>query len=301
MKRLFALLLTLSLLALPAFGEEETKRVYRRGETEPFGAEEALLQLRVCPLLGADSMLLTLGDHSMLIDMGIDSDVPAVARMVNLDARLTQLEYAFSTHPHSDHIGGLPGLLSYVSIGTFFTAFPLDYQDNTGPDVRQIRAVRALQAAGVPIESVQAGDEIPFGDAKITVLRQEKYTTNNQSAMLLVEYGACRLLLTADVENQGQAALLRNWDVRADIMKFPHHGVTAMDQGFLSAVNPELAFFTHGSENTKDAQWQLRRIGVPCLFATWGTITLASNGEKWIVSQDVSPKMVAYAARYRLE
>ena len=106
---------------------------------------------------------------------------------------------------------------------------------------------------------------------------------------------------SADVENQGQAALLRNWDVRADIMKFPHHGVTAMDQGFLSAVNPELAFFTHGSENTKDAQWQLRRIGVPCLFATWGTITLASNGEKWIVSQDVSPKMVAYAARYRLE
>ena len=152
MKRLFALLLTLSLLALPAFGEEETKRVYRRGETEPFGAEEALLQLRVCPLLGADSMLLTLGDHSMLIDMGIDSDVPAVARMVNLDARLTQLEYAFSTHPHSDHIGGLPGLLSYVSIGTFFTAFPLDYQDNTGPDVRQIRAVRALQAAGIIVK-----------------------------------------------------------------------------------------------------------------------------------------------------
>ena len=45
MKRLFALLLTLSLLALPAFGEEKTKRVYRAGETEPFGTEETLLRL----------------------------------------------------------------------------------------------------------------------------------------------------------------------------------------------------------------------------------------------------------------
>ena len=100
MKRLFALLLTLSLLALPAFGGEETKRVYRRGETEPFGAEEALLQLRVCPLLGADSMLLTLGDHSMLIDMGIDSDVPAVA----LDAGLTDREVALITEADEGYV-----------------------------------------------------------------------------------------------------------------------------------------------------------------------------------------------------
>lgn len=301
MKRICALLLALLLLALPALAQERPRRVYRAGETAPFGEEETLLQLRVCPLLGADSMLLTLDGHSMLIDMGIDSSVPAVARMVNIEAGLSRVEYAFSTHPHSDHIGGLPGLLPYVGIGTFFTAFPTDYQDATGPDVRQIRAMRALQAAEVPVESVQAGDEIPFGDAKITVLRQEKYSTNNQSAMLLVEYGQCRLLLTADVENQGQAALLRDWDVHADIMKFPHHGVTPMDQAFLSAVNPELAFFTHGSGNTADAQRQLLRMNIPHLFATWGTIILSCNGEKWIVSQDILPEMKNYAAGYKLD
>lgn len=299
MKRMIALLAMACLFVGHAWGEE--KRVYRAGETEPFAAEETLLQLRVCPLLGADSMLLTLGEHSMLIDMGNEGDAAAVARMVNQEAGLKRVEYAFSTHPHSDHISGLPGLLSSVGIDTFLTVFPLDYRDTTGPDVRQIRAVRALNEANVPIETLDDGDVIPFGDAKITVLRQHQFTTNNRSAMLLVEYGDCRLLLTADVENQGQAVLLKTYDVHADIMKFAHHGVTKMDQAFLEAVHPELAFFTHGSGNTKDAQRQLKSMSIPHLFATWGTITLSCNGEKWIVEQDVLPEMKDYAARYRLD
>ena len=67
-KRLLAFLLTLFLL--PAGALAQTQRVFMAGETAPFGADERLLTLYVCPIMGADSMLLTFEAHSMLVDMG---------------------------------------------------------------------------------------------------------------------------------------------------------------------------------------------------------------------------------------
>ena len=67
-KRLLAFLLTLLLLPAGALAQEQ--RVFMAGETAPFGADERLLTLYVCPIMGADSMLLTFEAHSMLVDMG---------------------------------------------------------------------------------------------------------------------------------------------------------------------------------------------------------------------------------------
>ena len=100
MKRLICLLLV---LMLPVFAlAEGTQKVFYEDETEPFPEGTGLLTLRVCPLLGADCMLLTLGEHSMLVDTGRKMQAGTVLDVLN-EAGLTSVEYVFSTHPHRDH------------------------------------------------------------------------------------------------------------------------------------------------------------------------------------------------------
>lgn len=296
-RKLFCVLL--ALLMLPALSLGEGKRVYLAGETAPFGADEKLLTLRVCPLVGADSMLLTLdGEHSMLIDMARKVQADDVLSMLS-GAGLDRVDFAFNTHPHEDHLGGLPPLLKKIGMGAFMTAFPLDY---TAACTRQLSAVRALREADVPIHTVQDGDLLEFGGARIEVLQQTRFfTPNDASAMLHITYGECSILLTADVEGPGQDLLLERGVPRADVMKMPHHGLNAVRDEFLAAVAPELTFIPHGSLNSQQVQRQLRDAGVPVLFASWGPITLSTNGERWIVLQEIFEDMQRHAATYRLE
>ena len=292
-KRLLVFLLTL--LFLPAIALAQTQRVFMTGETEPFGADARLLTLYVCPIMGADSMLLTFEAHSMLVDMGKENQAEDVLAMLSR-AGLDSVEYAFNTHPHNDHVGGMPALVGQIGIGTFMTSFPHDY---LGSAIAQRPAIRALEEAGIPIRDVDDGDTIDFGDVEITIWRQSGYVTDNAlSAMLRVRYGECTLLLTADVEGKGLANIAAMHDVKADIAKFPHHGLTKMDAGFFAALAPEYVFIPHGSINTEEAQAQLKAAGVPFQFATWGPITITSNGEKWIVDQQIFEDKQAYAERF---
>ncbi|MBE5777044.1 MAG: MBL fold metallo-hydrolase [Clostridiales bacterium] len=283
---LAALFAVLVLVSSCAFAEDENSRkVFMAGECEPFAEGEELLTLYVCPLTGADAMLLTYGEHTMLVDTGKKTDFALLEQML-ADAGLDHVDMIFNTHPHSDHIGGvIPLVESGFPIGKFMTLYP---HDHTGNAIVQRSSIETLAEYGIPIEDMQDGDVIPFGDVKITVMRQEKKVSDNDlSAMLMVEYGSTRLLLTADVEYIGQWYLVRMHDLKADIMKYPHHAVSRMNPEFLEAVQPEFVFIPHGSRDTKNAQKQLNMAGVPFKYATWGPITIESNGEKWIVTQDV--------------
>ena len=304
MKKIICLFLALLLLAPALALGESAQRVFYEDETEPFSPDAELLTLRVCPLLGADCMLLTLGEHSMLIDAGKSGQVDDVRRML-ADAGLTGVESLLNTHPHVDHAGGVRPLLEQgYPIGVFYTFFPHDYYEDSS-SVIQKQVVKAVEAAGVPIVDLRTGDTIPFGSAELTVYRvpdnriTNKMFCNDLSGMLLVRYGECSLLLSADVERRAQAVLAELYDLDADILKFPHHGVDAAHADFLPDVNPEFAVFTHGSINSRDAQEQLLKFGCERMyFATWGMITLQTDGTKWIVHQDLLPDMAEYAAKY---
>lgn len=293
LKRIGALLLALLLLPVCALGE--ARKVFMAGETEPFREDERLLTLYVCPLMGADSMLLIFEEHSMLVDMGKENQVDDILAMLTR-AGLHQVEYAFNSHPHNDHIGAIPPLVGKVGIGQFMTVFPHDY---TGSAIAQRPAIRALTEAQIPIIDMENGDTIEFGDVEVTLLRQTDYVTDNSiSAMLSIRYGDCTLLLTADVESRGQEKLAAAYELKYDVIKFPHHGMMPMDESFLEETAPEYVFIPHGSINTEAAQAQLDKRGIPYHFATWGPITLTTNGEKWIVEQTLFEDKKDYAAKF---
>lgn len=280
--------LALLLVLLMASIAEAEGRVFMAGEAEPFAPEEALLHVYICPLLGADAMVLTQGGQVMLVDMGKDHQADEI--MAVLDSLgIEHINVAFNTHPHDDHVGALPALLDRYSFGFFVTGFPEDLK--RGKSVIQRETMAALAAAEVKVIRMDDGDGLFLGEAEMRVIRlNEGSLVNPRSCMLLVRYGECSILLAADVTAEAQRELARTRDgLKADILKYPHHGLGRLAKEFLKAVSPEYAVFTHGSKNTKAAQSQLRANDVTFGFATWGVIHLSTNGRYWLVEQELTP------------
>ncbi len=305
LKRMICMLLAALMIAAPCMAESTEKKVFNEGETEPFPEDAELLTLWVCPLLGADCMLLTLGEHSMLVDAGRKVQANQILDVMK-EAGVDSVEYGFNSHPHFDHIGGIiPLVEAGFGFGCFITLFPHDYFEDPLDYRYQEDALAALTKAGVPIVDMDSGDKIPFGDADITILRtvvdemDRSPTGNDLSGMLMVKYGDCSLLLTADVELYDELILVNHYDLKADVLKYPHHGMSVLAKEFLEEIDPEYIIFTHGAGDTKRAQAQMIDSGYNRMaFATWGTIILQTDGTKWIVKQEILPEYQDIAKRY---
>lgn len=299
LRKITALLLIVCLL-LGTAAAEGVRRVYRVGEAGDFPEEDALFELFVCPLLGADCMVLRCGGETMLVDMGKANDYPLI-REVLTDLGVEKIDIAFNTHPHDDHLGSMTQIAADYPVGQFMTAFPEDF---TGPDAIQKSTVRTLHDLKIPVISVGNGTQFSLGGAQLTVVCRPRVFNassmpNPMSAMLRVTFGECALLLCADVTGSTQQLLAETNEISADIFKFPHHGLNFVLREFLEAIDPEFAFFTHGSANTLEAQAQLDKYGIPYDFATWGVIHLATNGEYWLVDQQLNETGVRLTEKYR--
>lgn len=261
MKKLFIFLLTLA-LCLPALslGEE-------------------VLQVSICPLVRADAILLTCGDTALLVDTGEKTDADTLANVLATRG-VDRLDMVINTHPHHDHLGGLPALLDKVEVGLFVTGFEESF---TGKGVVQKEAVAALKKKDVPIQHVDDGDELTLGGISIRFMRRNDLTTvNDRSLMLMVEYGSCRMLLTADVSTKAQKLFVEEgYDLEADILKAPHHGREKMYASFLTAVGPDFVFITNNSSDSKDVRSQLSKKSIPYQITREGTIYLRCNGQSW--------------------
>lgn len=292
----FTMLLILVMLCSFAAAEEAPRYVFRADEAAPFADDEATFDLYVVPLLGADCMILTCGGEAMLVDMGKAGDYEKIDAVLKA-LEITHIDIAFNTHPHDDHLGSMKKMLGDYTFGVFMTAFPDNY---TGESVIQVSSLKAIRAAEVPIERVADGDTFTIGEAKCEVIRQDKYKNPNPlSAMLKVTFGGRSVLLTADVIGSAQKYLAETHDLKADIFKVPHHALNHVAVEFLQDIDPEYAFITHGYANTKQAQKQLNKYEIPHDFATWGMIHLSTNGEYWIVEQELTEDGKRYDEKYR--
>jgi competence protein ComEC len=68
--------------------------------------------------------------------------------------------------------------------------------------------------------------------------------------VIMVEVAGLRLLLTGDVEPPGQQAILSaGADLRADVLKLPHHGSARQDPEFIAATHARVAIASAGVDN----------------------------------------------------
>ena len=198
----------------------------------------------------ADSMLLECNGVYMLIDGGYDTTGHVVVDYLQKQG-VEELEMVVGTHPHGDHIGGLPEVLNNFPAKNVWSG-PITY---TNDYVRNFRTSVANQ--GLAIVTPKAGDTFQLDEALITVLGPVKgryEDVNDLSLVLMVEFGNTKFLFTGDMEQLAENDMLDYWgeeyDFSADVLKVGHHGsYSSTHYRFLRAVMPTYGVICVGGNN----------------------------------------------------
>jgi competence protein ComEC len=161
---------------------------------------------------------------------------------------LDRVDYVIATHADADHIDGLNDVVRNFKVrGAMVARTPVD-------DAEYLRFAATMKEVGVPVTKIGAGDVLRFGDVSAQVLwplpsRDDRAPSrNNDSVMLLIRYGDRSLLLTGDIEKEGEAAVLSEGiELKSDVVKVAHHGSkTSSIEAFVAAAHPKLAVISVG-------------------------------------------------------
>ncbi len=192
-------------------------------------------------------------EQAILIDTGPDP-VPLLACLDQLGVQAIPL--LVLSHYHADHVGGLERLVGSRPIGRVLVS-PV-----ASPTLTAAAIGADLARRGIPVTIARAGQEFAVGDARWKTIAAglwlgsggtgaESSEENNSSIVGRVSVGGLSVLVTGDVEPEGQRTIMAaGGDVRATVLKVPHHGSSRQDEAFIKATGARLALIEVGLHNT---------------------------------------------------
>ena len=88
------------------------------------------------------------------------------------------------------------------------------------------------------------------------------------------------------MENHAQRSFGENppaEGIRADILKYPHHGQVKLHDPFMDAISPSFVILNGANEVMTGGKNYLNRNKVPYLISYQGLIRLRTDGQIWVV------------------
>ncbi|REL39105.1 DNA internalization-related competence protein ComEC/Rec2 [Rhodohalobacter sp. SW132] len=214
---------------------------------------------------------------------------------------IRKLDGVILSHPHADHIGGLPSLMRH---------FPIDaiYHSDYPYDSRLYETYNRLaDELEIPIVDVLSGDMIELDPlTRIFVLGPEKdvppdRNPNNHSLSFRLQYGETSFLFTGDAEVNQERQLAERYGDFLDVnwLKTGHHGSrTSSTPIFIEQVRPEIAvtsvaFHNRFSHPNRDAVLNVKQAGAKKYFTSLsGALIFSSDGEQ-IRKKEIKQKVSA--------
>ncbi|WP_231502549.1 ComEC/Rec2 family competence protein [Blastococcus sp. URHD0036] len=205
--------------------------------------------LVACDVGQGDALVVPTGPgEGVLVDAG--PDLAPVDRCLDR-LGIDRLPLVLVSHLDADHVGGLAGALGGREVGVVATGTLSPADDRAGALARTVRD------AGARREVLLPGDRRQVAAASIEVLGPTPQSAtrgaepNDLSLVVRVTVHGLRILLTGDLSAQAEQRLLRrDPDLRADVLKVPHHGSADNDPDFLAASQARVAIVSVGADNT---------------------------------------------------
>lgn len=251
---------------------------------DDWAGRDDIMRLTAFPTLVNDCTLLEVGGKSMLIDGG------AGKWHLQLWDTLSELGYQhvnviFNTHPHDDH---LEGVIRLLPDGLTADEFWSQYEKTNENRLLQ-QAVFGLDQAGVSYHQLSQCETVDFGGATLVFYWWEKGNNlNARSVQMHITFGKSTVLMAADVEGSAEEKLLDLYPpelFKADILKYPHHGYSWANPGYMDAVSPVFAFVTNRKSEIPDAVRQLENRGIAARYTTAGRLVMVTDGTDWYIIQ----------------
>ncbi len=240
---------------------------------------------------GQATLVVVDGKASMLVDAGWPGfegrDTEKILTAAK-DAGISRLDVMFTTHYHTDHVGGVPQLAAKLPIDRFVDHGPvLEKSENASRLYQRYLEVRNRGQH----QRVSAGDSFRLGDATIKVVSarkeliqrplQAKYASgspaackdgstmpgdgseNEMSVGTVLEYGLFRFLNLADLLWNEEQALVcpQNKIGEIDLMLSTHHGFRTSNNPVLTRVTkPRVVVMNNGAKKGGDPErWRTIR------------------------------------------
>ncbi len=188
-------------------------------------------------------ILLQSEGKTFLVDCGGDWDTECadLAAETLLSQGIQRLDGVIVTHYDTDHVGGVPYLLTRIDTDHVFLPNIVDEYGYS----QKIR-----EAAGQERCITVSGDLVlSFGDSLLTIYGPENYNLENESSLcILFQPKNCDILITGDRGEFGELLLISRTELPAlDLLVAGHHGSagsTGME--LLSQTCPEYVFISVG-------------------------------------------------------
>lgn len=242
---------------------------------------------------GDSTLIQTEDGANILIDGGPEAD----SAEAQLRARgVQQINLLIITHPHADHVNGLPAVVSGHRVEE--AIIPPDKSQNN----QYLRTLELLTNNKVAEVAARDGQNFKVGrNLTVKILSPDapdankaangseaaSENANNQAVVALIQYKNIKMLFTGDIEFQTEEDIVADGEAqKVDILKVPHHGSkNGADVALLNILKPKFAIISVGANNryhhpaptTIDL---LRKVGAS-IFRTDknGSVTIESDGK----------------------
>lgn len=163
------------------------------------------------------------------------------------------IDVLMASHPDADHIGGFTDVL-----GRYTPSLYLDGHTFTvSPEF--VALEEELAALHIARRTVGDGAVLDLGSGVVVNILAPKQdaaksllSTNDSSVIALVRYGSSTVLLTGDLELDGEDKLVAEYGdgLRATVLKAGHHGSkSSTGDALLAATRPEYVVISAGLHN----------------------------------------------------
>jgi beta-lactamase superfamily II metal-dependent hydrolase len=232
-----------------------------------------------------DAELLQFNGHSVLID-GSTQDMGSRLECYLNEYGVKDIDLVVATHPHEDHIGGLPTILNDFTVGQILDSG----QEHTAPSFDTY--LNLIDRKNISFAVAERGQKIDLDPGlKIEVLSPPVAhfinNLNENSVVLKVTYNKVSFLFMSDAGADAEDSLLASgYNLDADVLKIGHHGSNSgSSRAFLKAVTPAVSVIEVGAGNdyghpTSKTLAALERTG-SAIYRTDldGNIVVTTDGE----------------------
>lgn len=244
----------------------------------------------------ADCELIQAPGANVLIDAGDIGTGDLVVDYLKAQG-ITKIDYLLATHPHADHIGGMPEVVNTFKIDkVLFSDIPAELTPTT--KIYE-RLLDSIADKGLKITKARPGVVYDLGDGtKLKILApisQNHEDLNENSIVCRVEYGKTSFLFTGDAGISSENQMLERYGglLSSTVLKLGHHGSsTATQEKWLKKVKPQIVVAEVGADNKyghphREILKRIEQYGLTFYRTDRnGTIVMASDGEKITVTTE---------------